>query len=297
MKVLITGANGLLGQHLVKLLLARGHRVIATGKGASRLAFEENEGYRYYSIDITEDFDLHDLTLSETPEMIIHCAAMTQVDECEQNKDACFAVNVFGTSNAMTCAIQYRSHFIYVSTDFVFDGEKGNYREEDELHAVNWYGHTKITAESMVSECEIPWAIVRTCLVYGNAISGTRSNIINWVKEKLEKKERIKVVSDQVRTPTYVEDLAMGIVLILEKKARGIFHISGKEVLAPYEMAIKTAAFFGLDASLIEKVDAGSFSQPAMRPLNTGFIIDKARRELGYEPRHFDEGLKKMFDH
>ena len=118
---------------------------------------------------------------------------------------------------------------------------------------------------------------------------------MTWVKENLEKENPIKVVSDQVRTPTYVEDLARGIQLIIAKNARGIYHLSGKEVLTPYEMAVQVADFFGLDKNLMEKVDASVFTQPARRPLKTGFIIDKAERELGYSPLSFMQGIRKMF--
>jgi dTDP-4-dehydrorhamnose reductase len=149
-------------------------------------------------------------------------------------------------------------------------------------------------AESLVETCDMPWAIVRTCLVYGNALVGTRSNIISWVKENLTAGKPIKVVSDQVRTPTYIDDLVTGILLIVQKNAEGSFHISGREVLTPYDMAVQTAAFFKLDASLMTKVDASSFSQPGRRPLKTGFDISKARKELGYQPISFKESLEKM---
>jgi dTDP-4-dehydrorhamnose reductase len=102
-------------------------------------------------------------------------------------------------------------------------------------------------------------------------------------------------VDDQVRTPTYVEDLARGIIAIIEKKAKGIFHLSGKDVLTPYQMAVKTAEQLSFDKLLLKKVTAASFTQTAKRPANTGFVIDKARRELGYEPLSFEEGLKKTF--
>ncbi len=295
MKVLVTGANGLLGQHLVKLLLEKNHCVIATGKGPSRLLFAESALYQYHDIDITNKTALFEFAAGEKPDTFIHTAAMTQVDACELNREGCFAVNVSGTKHVMHVAEMHSRFFIHVSTDFVFNGEKGNYKEEDEMSPVNYYGATKLQAERLVYDCKIPWAIVRTCLVYGLSPDGTRSNIISWVKGKLEKKEKIKVVDDQIRTPTYVEDLAKGIILVMEKKAEGIFHISGKDILTPYAMALQTADFFSLDKNLIEKVTAETFSQTAKRPQKTGFIIDKARKELGYEPMSFQEGLKKMY--
>jgi dTDP-4-dehydrorhamnose reductase len=295
MKVIVTGANGLLGQHLVNLLLEEGFFVIATGKGHSRLPFRNSETYRYRDVDITDKDAVGDLLISEKPEIVIHAAAMTQVDECELQQDQCFNINVNGTAHVLSQTEPHSQIIIYISSDFVFDGEKGNYTEEDPLNPVNWYGYTKTMAEALIKASTIPWAIVRTSLVYGNSLNGTRKNIIAWVKDKLTKKETIKVVDDQLRTPTYVEDLAKGVLLIMEKKLTGIFHLSGKDILSPYSMAGKTAAHFFLDKDLIERVNASVFTQPAKRPPVTGLSIEKARNQLGYEPLSFEEGLKKMF--
>jgi dTDP-4-dehydrorhamnose reductase len=296
MKVLITGANGLLGQHLIRLLLENNYQVVATGRGESRLPFEPSASFVYHSMDITNPIQTFAVMRSEKPDIVVHAAAMTQVDDCELNPQQCERINVQGTSQILTDAETFSSHFIYVSTDFVFDGEKGNYSEEDETLPVSLYGFTKMQAEAMVQTCDIPFAIVRTCLVYGNVLMGTRSNIITWVKESLKQGKKIKVVTDQMRTPTYVEDLAKGILLIIQKKAEGIFHISGKDWLSPYDMAIKTAEWFKLDKTLIEKTDASGFKQPGRRPLKTGFVIEKARKELGYEPMSFEEALTKFAD-
>ncbi len=294
-KILITGANGFLGQHLVNLLLQKGYAVIAVAKGENRLPFTDSSSFRYYNADITNDFLINSILEKETPHTVVHAAAMTQVDECQLNQPECETVNVQATAQLLLSAEACSRHFIYVSTDFVFDGEKGDYKEEDDMNPISWYGFTKVRAEGIVETSEIPFAIVRTCLVYGNTISGTRKNIITWVKESLEQGKQIKVVADQWRTPTYVEDLAKGILLIIEKNATGTFHISGKDKLTPYDMAIQTAAFCKLNASLIEKVDANSFTQPAKRPPKTGFNISKAKTELGYEPISFVEGLQKTF--
>jgi len=294
MKVLITGANGLLGQHLTKLLLDKNYQVVATGRGESRLPFEPSGNYSYQSMDIANAFDTYAVMNREKPDVVVHAAAMTQVDECELQPEQCDRINVQGTAQILTDAETFSSHFIYISTDFVFDGEKGNYSEEDETLPISLYGFTKLQAESMVQTSELPFAIVRTCLVYGNLLKGTRSNIVSWVKDSLEQGKTINVVSDQVRTPTYVGDLAKGIALIIEKKATGIYNISGKDWLTPYDIAIKTAHKYQLDAGKIVKVDASTFKQPGRRPLKTGFIIEKARQELGFEPITFDEGLNLM---
>jgi len=131
-------------------------------------------------------------------------------------------------------------------------------------------------------------------LVYGITSDMSRSNIVLWVKNNLEQGKTIQVVNDQWRTPTLAEDLAVGCYLAAKKKAQGIYHISGKDFLSPYDIAIKTAEFFKLDKSLITPTDSSLFKQPARRPLTTGFIIDKARKELGYEPHSFDEGIAML---
>ncbi len=295
MKILVTGANGLLGQHLVDLLLRNGYQVIATGRGPSRLPFTADvHFFSYYEADLMSSSAVENIFNREKPEVVVHAGAITQVDECEKQHNTCFDVNVQATAQLLLLAEQYAKHFIFISTDFVFNGEDGNYSEDDLPKPVSWYGFTKVQAESTVETGEIPWCIVRTCLVYGNTVAGTRGNIVNWVKTNLEQGKEIQVVSDQVRTPTYVEDLATGVMLIIRKKAAGIFHISGKDVLTPYDMALETAGHLHLNKQLIKKVDASSFSQPAKRPLKTGFNISKARKELGFEPVSFKEGLKKM---
>ena len=183
---------------------------------------------------------------------------------------------------------------MYVSTDFVFNGLNGPYKETDETGPVNYYGSSKLAAEKSVTEGNLQCSIVRTVLVFGNILVGNRSNVISWVQENLENNKPIKVVSDQWRTPTYVADLVKGILLALQKKATGIYHISGEEGMSPYDMATATADYLHLDKSLITKVDASIFTQPAQRPLRTGFIIDKAKQELGFKPLSFKDALQQM---
>jgi dTDP-4-dehydrorhamnose reductase len=168
---------------------------------------------------------------------------------------------------------------------------KGMYEENDERSPVNFYGKTKVEAEDAVMEYEYEWAIARTVLVYGKPLDGG-SNIVTVVKDKLQKGEEYRLVTDQVRTPTFVGDLAKGIAEILERRAAGIYHLSGKDVLTPYDIGEKIADQLKLDRSLLQPVNATTFSQPAKRPPKTGFNIDKARWKLGFEPLSFEEGLR-----
>ena len=291
MKVLITGSNGLLGQHLIPLFVAdERYEVIAAGRGVNRLP--SRQGYTYESVNLRNTVSVQQLLEKHHPDIIIHAAAMTQVDECERNKDACWDTNVAATRYLIQAAEKYNAFFLFLSTDFIFDGLEGPYREDDAPNPLSYYGASKVAAERMIRNSKLPWAIVRTVLVYGTAIDMQRSNIITWVKNNLQQGKKIKVVDDQWRTPTLVQDLAEGCKLVADKQATGVFHISGSEMLSPYEMAVQTAQFFKLDLRLIEKVNAKSFVQPAKRPAKTGFVIDKAVQELGYQPRSFAEGLE-----
>lgn len=295
MTILITGANGFLGYYLAERLIAGQHLVVATGRGVCRLPFSNHSNFQYEEMDFTDPFSIHDVFEKIRPDVVIHAGAMSKPDECELDQMKAFLVNVEGTVQLLINSIDIKSYFIFLSTDFVFSGERGMYSEDDLPAPVNYYGRTKLEAEEAVKEYEHDWAIVRTVLVYGKNHSGHK-NFLEIIRQKLENGEDYNVVDDQVRTPTYVEDLAKGLVSIIEKKATGVFHLSGKDILTPYQMAIKTAGFLNLDSSVLKKVTATSFSQPARRPLKTGFFIDKARKELDYEPLSFDEGLKKTFN-
>ncbi len=294
MKVLITGANGFVGYYVTKLLLEKGYQVIATGRGDCRLPFSKEHLFSYYQMDFTDAVSVKQVFEKTEPDAVIHSGAVSKPDECELNKEKAWNINVQGTINLLREAENLKSFFLFVSTDFVFDGEKGMYREEDIPLPVNYYGETKLAAEKKVLAYPYFWSIVRTVLVYGKPLTG-RDNLLTIVKNKLEKGEEYSVVNDQVRTPTYVVDLAQGIFSVIEKKAEGIFHISGEDVTTPYEMACKTAVLLGLNVGLIKEVTASSFSQPAMRPPKTGFNIQKAKSVLGYHPVSFDEGLRKTF--
>lgn len=289
-KILVTGSNGLLGQKLIELLVKTPNvKAIATARGENRLPFKD--GYEFYSMDITKPEEIEDVIAKTRPDAIIHGAAMTNVDQCEFEKDNCWAQNVKAVEDIVKVCAKYDIFLCHVSTDFIFDGAAGPYSEDGEANPLSFYGWSKLAAEFAVKNSSIRWAIARTVLVYGIAYDMSRSNIILWVKKSLEEGKNIKVVTDQWRTPTLAEDLAMGTFLIADKEAQGIFNISGKDLLTPYEMAIMTADYFNLDKSLIAQADSSTFSQPAKRPAKTGFILDKANKILGYQPHSFEEGI------
>lgn len=290
-RILITGSNGLLGQKLV-LLLSKipDIELIATARGENRLAV--NEGYIYEPMDITNSVEVAEIVGKYKPNVIIHTAAMTNVDQCETEKELCWQMNVNAVEYLVNACKPIDCLLIHLSTDFIFDGEKGPYDENASPNPISYYGESKLAAEQIILASNIRWAIARTVLVYGIVDDMSRTNIILWVKKSLEDGKKINVVTDQFRTPTLAEDLAMGCWLIADNEATGLFNISGKDFLTPYEMAIKTAEFFGLDQSLIAMADSSTFSQPAKRPPRTGFIIDKAISLLGYAPHSFIAGIQ-----
>jgi dTDP-4-dehydrorhamnose reductase len=289
MKILVTGANGLLGQKLSALLLKDAAvSPIITARGRSVLPLD---GAVFSALDITDAGAVKQVFAQHKPDVVINTAAMTMVDDCEVQQEACWTANVTSIENLIQGCRDINAHLVHVSTDFIFDGSQGPLDETATPGPVNFYGKSKLAAEERVRASDIGWSILRTVLVYGITQDLSRSNIVLWVKNSLEQGKTIKVVNDQWRTPTLAEDLAMGCYLAAKKKSKGIFNISGKDFMTPYDIAVRTADFFSLDKKLITPTDSTQFKQTAQRPLKTGFIIEKARRELGYEPRSFEEGL------
>lgn len=297
-KILITGSNGLLGQKLVyKLKNKPNISCIATARGENRLV--KKNGYTYAELDITNYDSVASVFKQFMPDVVINTAAMTNVDACETDREGAKLLNVTAVQNQvnvleglMKQTPGYKPHFIHLSTDFIFDGTHGPLDENEKPNPLSYYAETKLDAEKIVQASSLFWSIARTVLVYGIVDNMSRSNIVLWVKQSLEQGKTINVVDDQFRTPTLAEDLADGCILIAEKKAQGIYNISGKDFLNILEIAHLVADYYGLDKSLIKPSKSSDIKQPAKRPPITGFIIDKAKRDLGYNPHSFVEGIK-----
>src|SRR5665213_2289282 len=294
--ILITGSNGLLGQKLIYNLLARNKKssdwnIVATSKGENRLI--EKSGYAYLNLDITNKNEVETVFAKYKPDVVINTAAMTNVDACETDREGAKKLNVDAVQNLIEIIqnSEFRiqnCHFIHLSTDFVFDGENGPYKEEDVPNPISYYAETKLEAEKLLEKSKINFAILCTIIVYGIVDGMSRSNIVLWAKGALEKKQKINVVDDQFRSPTLAEDLAEACVLCAEKKATGIFHVSGKDFMSILELVYRVADFWKLDKSFITPSKSETIKQPAKRPPKTGFIIDKARKILGYNPHSFE---------
>lgn len=289
-RILLTGSNGLLGQKVVQLLSNRIHtQLLATSRGINRHPLRE--GYDYEAADLTDQARIRELFEAFRPTSVIHTAAMTQVDACEEQRETCDLVNIETVRTLCELVKAYDSHLVHISTDFVFDGADGPYREEATPAPVNYYGESKLKAEQVVQAAGIPHAILRTILLYGITPAMSRSNIVLWVKKSLEAGKPINVVNDQFRSPTLAEDLADASVSAAMKRAQGLYHISGPDFMGVHDIAYAVADFWDLDPSLISEIDSASLNQRAKRPPRTGFIILKAQTELGYAPHTFKEGL------
>lgn len=290
MKILLTGSNGLLGQKIVaKCDNDSSIDLLATSKGENRISlFPVN----YQSIDITEESEIREVVSKFQPDVIINTAAMTNVDACESAKEEAWKLNVIAVENLLKVSKENNIHLIHLSTDFVFDGENGPYKEGDEPNPVSYYGKTKLEAEKSLLNSEYKnWAIARTIIVYGIAEQMSRSNLVLWAKGALEKGQHIKVVNDQFRSPTLAEDLAEGCLLIAKKHATGIFHLSGEVTESIFDLVNHIANYWNLDKTLIEAISSTTLNQDAKRPPKTGFDISKAKQLLGYQPHTFTEGL------
>lgn len=292
-KVVITGSNGLLGQSLLSLLLAEKdkYRVFGFSRGDNRSGRSD---FEYISIDITQEEELKDKLREIQPNFIINTAAMTQVDDCETQKEACDILNIDVVRWLKEVSEEINSHVIHLSTDFIFDGKNGPYKEEDEPNPLSYYGLSKLKSEQVLLSSKINFTILRTILVYGKVFDMSRGNIVLWVKSMLEQGKEITIVDDQFRTPTYVEDLALACKIAIDKNAKGIYHISSNQLLSVFEIAQQIADVFDLNKGLIKPISTSTLNQTAPRPAVTGFDLTKTKTVLDFHPKSFKEDLRRF---
>lgn len=292
-KIVITGSNGLLGQTLVNLLMKapENYSVFGLSKGDNRM---NRNDFLYYDIDITNYSQLEQCITYIKPSFIINTAAMTNVDTCELKPEECNNLNIEAVKYLTQICTKLNIHFIQISTDFIFDGSKGVYKETDLPNPLSIYGHSKLKAENIVKNSGVNFSILRTILVYGKGVNLKRNNIVLWVKDMLENNKEITIVDDQYRMPTYVEDLAMACKLIVDKNISGVYHISSNVLLSVFEIANQIADVFGLNKKLIKPISTKTLNQKAKRPQKTGFDLSKTIKELDFQPTSFLLGLKRF---
>lgn len=293
MRILITGSNGLLGQKIVRQCLKRNIEFIATSKGINRNPDCPSD--RYVSMDICNKLEINQVFQATYPTHVIHTAALTNVDYCELNPEECNEVNVQATRYLFAASEQYKAHFQLLSTDFVFNGKTGMYKETDEVNPLSVYAQSKVDAEQIVITSEYTnWSIARTIIVYGTANNLSRSNIVLWAIDALKKQEPMNIINDQFRMPTWADDLAWGCLEICKRNKKGIFHLSGPELLSIYQIVERIALFLGESMEDVNQIDSSTLNQPAKRPPRTGFDLTKARVELGYNPKTIEQTLVEL---
>jgi dTDP-4-dehydrorhamnose reductase len=294
MSILITGSNGLLGQKIVALCQQKNLAYLATSRGENRNPDCPATAYR--NLDITDRQAVLSLFGEERPHVVIHTAALTNVDQCELEPDLCQAINVDATAYLIEASNACGAHFIFISTDFIFDGQHGPYSEEDASAPLSVYGKSKELGEQLViARCNSGWAILRTIIVYGLGHALTRSNLIVWAKGALQKGEPMHIIDDQFRAPTYAPDLADACIAAAGRRSQGVFHICGPETLSIYEIVERIAKHYDCSMDKVTKISSATLNQPAQRPPRTGFVLDKARKELAYHPHTLEETLDLMF--
>ena len=293
MKILITGTNGLLGQKLLHKLRADNYfELIATSKGENRVS--NKKGYTYISLDVTNKEDVERIILAQKPHVVINTAAMTNVDLCEEQKKECDLLNVDAVTYLADSCLRIDAHLIQISTDFIFDGEDGPYKEQDMPNPLSYYGLSKLKSEQLLQDHDVKWTILRTIIVFGIGENLSKGNIVLWAKDALAKEESLNIVDDQFRAPTLAEDLADICILAARKKALGIFNASGKDIMSIYELVERVAKYYGNTTDNLNKISTATLNQKALRPPRTGFILDKSINELGYSPHSFEECLAIM---
>lgn len=290
-RILIVGSNGMLGQRLTEYYIGSGKKYEVFAASAEEDSFIPGVDYR--KIDIANKGDVKKLIYDFYPDVIINAAAYTNVDGCESNKELAWNINVVGVGNLAHYSWACDAHLIHISSDYVFDGEDGPYHETDKVNPISYYGRTKLASENTVKSSGVRNTIIRTNVLYGPAKYG-RPDFVKWVVGSLREGKNIRIVTDQINNPTYIDDLVDGINRIVEFKKEGLFHIGGKEFLSRYDFTLRIADYFQLNKKNIEAIITADLGQPAPRPLKSGLITLKAETELGYSPRDIEETFALM---
>lgn len=293
MRVLITGSNGLLGQKLVKYCVENEIDFLATSFGSNRNS-NCSEDY-YQSLDITDSKNVSAVLSGFEPTHIINTAALTNVDKCDDDIEKCHEINVLGVEYLLEYAKIKKCHLQQISTDFIFDGKKGGYTEEDDPNPLSEYGKSKLLAEQkIVSSGYSNYSIVRTSVVYGVGEKLSKSNIVLWAVSELKKSNPIKIVDDQFRAPTFANDLAEGCMKILELNKTGVFNLTGPKVLSMYEFVVAIGEYLKAPNHLITPITTEILNQKAPRPKNSGLDLTKSKLALNYSPSDIKSALFSM---
>jgi dTDP-4-dehydrorhamnose reductase len=244
----------------------------------------------YRSIDLTRRQEVRKVVDEFEPDVIVHTAAVTDVDLCEKERGLAWQVNVGAVENLSYAAKLTGAKIIHLSTDYVFDGKSGPYNELDRPNPISYYGRTKLASENLLLTSGVQNAIIRTMVLYGLGLN-VKSNFALWLYNNLKDGKPICVVDDQIGNPTLADDLAYAILKIIELERTGVYHIAGSDMISRYDFALALARVFNFNKKLITPVKSSTFIQPAPRPLKSGLIILKAQTELDVKMSGIEHGL------
>ena len=287
LKLLITGASGLYGSKLAKLALAKGIEVYSSD--IQSLSVYGN----FIKMDISGKQQVKEAFKNIKPDVVVHAATLTDVDKCEKHRELAWKVNVEGTKNVVEAAQNVGSFLIYISTDYVFSGEKGNYKENDQPKPINYYGLTKLKAEETV-QTQPEYFIARPSVIYGSTPAAGKVNFALWLIETLQKGERVKIVTDQWNTPTLNTNLAEMTLEVVERRLTGIYHLCGATRVSRFEFATQIAQTYNLNTDLIDKAQSSQFTWLAKRPADSSLDTSKAQSTLHCKPLTMEKALEQL---
>jgi dTDP-4-dehydrorhamnose reductase len=288
LKILITGASGLYGSKLAELATARSHTVYS---GYSRDPPASGTPIQF---DVSNKNRVEEVFKTANPDVVVHAAALTDVDRCELNKELAWRINVEGTRNIAEAVKTSHAFLVYISTDYVFNGETGQYEETDQTDPINHYGFTKLKAEELVKDLVDDYCIARASVIYGSTPAAGKINFALWVLNKLKNNEQVKIVTDQWNSPTLNTNLADMTMEILERKLTGTFHLSGATRINRYDFTKLIAQTFHLDVKLINPCSSEGFSWAAKRPRDSSLKTAKAEQVLKNNPLPIKQALERM---
>lgn len=288
MKILITGAGGLLGSKIAYLALKKNYEVYA-----AYLNNLPSNGFPI-KLDISNNKMVFKIIKDINPDAIFHCAALTDVDKCEINKELAKRINIDGTKFIAKVAKKINAFLIYISSDYIFDGFKGMYKEEDKPNPINFYGYSKLLGEKAIEEIDGEYLIARTSVIYGSKPASGKTNFALWILDNLKKNQNIKILIDQYVSPTLNTNLAEMLIEAYERKITGIYHIAGANRVSRYEFALKLAEFFNLNKNLILKAKMDEMNWIAKRPKDTSLDVSKANNIFKVKPINLNEALNNL---
>jgi len=288
LRILLTGGSGLLGSKIAEIAVRKGYDIYSGyNKHESRFGVP-------VKLNVCDKAALNKAFKEVKPEVVIHAAALTNVDKCEEDKTLAWKVNVDGTKNICELSKKHKAFLIYVSTDYVFSGEKGLYKETDETSPINYYGVTKLEGEKTIKNIPDEWCIARPSVIYGSTPAAGKVNFALWVLEKLKKEEPIRVITDQYVSPTLNTNLADMILEVAERRLTGTYHLAGATPINRYRFAQLLAEKFELDKNLIEPARSEEMKWKAKRPKNTSLNVEKATRTLRNKPLKIEEAINRL---